>query len=198
MIFLLAGMIVFFFLVVGAIAFVVTLAFPSGRKYALSTALWFAAWGPSCVLMMVLVTAGLISGHLILQGQFDNWISAPTVFRPLGAVTLILCALGTCIAASALAWLHQALIHRCTYALFRLYATLVTAGIGSVFGWFFVWLMAAWKPFIMSGLVSMLAIPLFMLLFGTLGFKHAHALRGQAPSRFTWITPEEFAGRPNS
>lgn len=185
MIVLLVGMIVFFFLVMGAIAFVVTVGIPPMRKYALSTALWFAAWGPSSVLLMGFVIAGLISGHLVLQERFDDWISAPEVFRSLDAATLVFGGLGICIAASALAWVHQILIHRCTYALFRLYVTLVTAGIGSVFGWVFVWFMAAWKPFIMSGLVSMLAIPLFMLLSGALGSKHAHALRGQAPTRFT-------------
>jgi hypothetical protein len=93
------------------------------------------------------------------------------------------------------AWLHQVLIHRFTFALFRLYATCLCAGIGSVFGWCLRWwLMArsidgvAW----VSGGFGML---LFVLVFGTAGYKGARALRGNAPTKFTWISREEFAGR---
>jgi hypothetical protein len=42
---LLAAMIVFLFLALGSAAFLVCTLIPPIRKYALSTALWFAVWG---------------------------------------------------------------------------------------------------------------------------------------------------------
>jgi hypothetical protein len=97
--------------------------------------------------------------------------------------------------ATGLACIHQAVVSRLTFALFRLYAATVSAGIGSVFGWCFGWWMMAKS---ITGHVSLLLWGIAMLAllagFGVAAYKGARGLRGKAPERFTWISPDEFAG----
>jgi hypothetical protein len=38
---------------------------------------------------------------------------------------------------------------------------------------------------------------LFITGFGAAAYKNAGGLRGKAPTGFTWISPEEFAGPDN-
>ena len=56
---------------------------------------------------------------------------------------LVVGALVTAGAATGTTWLHQWLIHRFTFALVRIYVTAVSAGIGSVFGWWLGWSITA-------------------------------------------------------
>jgi hypothetical protein len=147
MIVLLAAMIVFFFLILGSFAFLACILIPPGRKYAMSTALWFAALGPCCVAFLVLAVLGVVTGGFALQATKMNWVDAPRLFAAIGWGSAIVAGIVTCFVASGAAWLHQAIIHRFTFMLFRLYATFVSAGIGSVFGWLFLWLAMAWSPF---------------------------------------------------
>jgi hypothetical protein len=39
---------------------------------------------------------------------------------------------------------------------------------------------------------------ILILGFGIAAYKGARGLRGEAPTNFTWITPEEFAGSDRS
>jgi hypothetical protein len=194
MILLLAAVVIFFFLVLGSVAFLVCALIPPSRKYALSTALWFVVWGPCCVLFLISVILGIVAGGFALRATQMRWEDAPRLFSTLGWGSIIVGGILTCVVASIAAWLHQALIHRFTFTLFRLYATLVTAGIGSVFGWLSVWLVMAWSPFPHTVWFAWLMLPILMVVFGAAAYQHARALRGNAPTGFTWITPEEFAG----
>ncbi len=194
MIILFAAVLVIFFLVLGSIAFLACLVIPPGRKYALSTALWFAAWGPCCVLFLVLVMLGVVAGGLALQATNMTWEAAPRLFSAVGWGSTILAGVVTCLVASAAAWLHQAIIHRVTFMLFRLYATFVIAGIGCVIGFLFLLFAMVSKPFSQAEWVAAFSIPVLMTVFGAIAYRRARALRGNAPTRFTWITPEEFRG----
>ena len=191
---LLAAMIVFFFLALGSVAFLVCTLIPPGRKYALSTALWFAVWGPCCVLLLVLVVLGVLAGGVALRATHMRWEDTPRLFSALGWGAIIVGGILTCVVAGIAAWLHQALIHRFTFALFRLYAMLVTAGIGSVFGWLSLWLAMAWNPFPHAAWLAAFIFPILMVVFGAAAYRHARVLRGKPPTGLTWITPEEFAG----
>lgn len=195
---IIAAAIVFLFLALGAVAFVVCAAIPPLRRFALSAALWFAAWGPCCVALMVLAMMGIVVGGFALQAGHMDWTSIPQhVAAVLGWGVFTVAIIATSAVATGLAWLHQALIHRLTFALFRLYVAAVCGGIGSVFGWLVCWWLLA-KPSAPYGWWLCPFVMLFPIaIFGSEAYKHASALRGSAPTRFTWITPEEFAGPVN-
>jgi hypothetical protein len=196
MIVLFAAMIVFFFLELGALAFLVCILIPPGRKRALSIALWFAALGACLVSFLVLAMLGVVTVSLALQATNMKWQDAPRLISAAGWGAIIVALVVTCFVASAAAWLHQAIIHRFTFALFRLYAMFVAAGIGSVIGLLIVVVAIISKPFPEAEWVAAFSIPVLMILFGTIAYWHAHALRGKPPSQFIWITSEEFRG-PN-
>jgi hypothetical protein len=194
MIVLFAAMIVFLFLALGSIAFLACILVPLGRKYALSTALWFAIWGPCCVLFPILALLGTIAGGFGLRATQMRWGDAPRLLSAIGWGSILFGGIITFVVASVAAWFHQALIHRFTFILFRLYATIVIAGIGSVFGWLVVLSTMIYRPFAHALWLTMPLIPTLIDAFGAISYRHAHALRGRAPTRFTWITPDEFAG----
>jgi hypothetical protein len=120
---------------------------------------------------------------------------APRLVAAFGWSYLILGALVTATVATGGAWLHQIIVRRFTFALFRLYAAVVSAGIGSVFGWCLGW-------WLLLNEVQRHALPwwicgmlILMVAFGAAAYRGAHKLRGEAPTSFTWISAEEFAGR---
>jgi hypothetical protein len=192
---LLFAMIVFVFLLLGSLVFVVCTLVPQTRRFALSAALWCALWGPCSVVLMVLAGLGLVTAAFIGRDRDVQWFHAPRLVATFGWGYLILGVLITIAVATSGAWLHQALVRRFTFALFRVYATVVSAGIGSVFGWCLGWWLL-WKevtryvlPWWLSGML------ILIVGFGTAAYKGARGLRGEAPTSFTWISPEEFAGR---
>jgi hypothetical protein len=185
----------FAFLAVGAVVFVISLADRRMRKLALSAALWCAVWGP-CLLAWV---SFAVMANFIVDSGLEHL--AHGTMRPgqwlagFGIGLSLLAFLSTAVFATALAWLHQAAIRRMTFALFRIYATLVCAGIGSVFGWGLGIAFAVND--VPNGLPLWIAtMPILSAGFGFLGYRLAKQLRGKAPDRFTWVTPEEFDGVP--
>lgn len=197
MLLVLFAVIVFAWLVLGSIAFLACVLLPPTRRYALSTALWFAVWGPSSVVFMAIAGLGLVAGALVTKHGNMQWTDAPELFAAFGWSYVIGGALVTIGMATLAAWFHQLLIHRFTFALFRLYAAAISAGIGSVIGWFLGWWMMA-KGINHLGLWPwVLAMLILTTGFGAAAYKSASELRGKAPTRFTWISPEEFAGSNN-
>lgn len=194
MILLSFAVIVFAFLVLGSVVFVICVAVPPIRQYALSAALWCAVWGPCSVGLMMLAGLGLVATAFITRAGNVESFHAPKLLAAFGWGYLILGFITTAVVASAVSWLHQKIVRRFTFALFRLYATAVCAGIGSVFGWALGW-WTAWKEVTSYGpvvwCVCMLAL---MTGFAMAAFKGARQLRGKAPTNFTWISPEEFMG----
>ena len=194
MIILIAAFIMFFFLVLGSIAFLGCVMVPPGRRYALSTALWFAVWGPCCVSFLILAVLGLVTGRFALRATHMRWEDVPGLVSTLGWGSIVVGGIVTCCVASIATWLHQALIHRFTFLLFRLYASVVVAGIGSVFGWLVVFLAMVHTWFPHPTWLAMPAVPVLLAAFGAIAYRHARALRGAAPTRLTWISREEFDG----
>jgi hypothetical protein len=190
---LLCAIIVFFFLVVGAVVFLLCTLIPPARRYALSAALWCAVWGPCSVALLLFAGAALIAQAFITQHGDAQSFHAPRLLSVFGWGYLIAGTLLTAAVATAVAWLHQFIVRRFTFALFRLYATIVTAGIGSVFGWCFTWWMLV-QTVSFTWLWSLLVMLFLIASFGFAAFKGAKSLRGKAPTDFAWITPEEFTG----
>jgi ribose/xylose/arabinose/galactoside ABC-type transport system permease subunit len=88
----------------------------------------------------------------------------------------------TALLATASAWIHQWALRRLTFAWFRLYAALVTAGIGGVFGLCIAFMATSghvW-PFIRG-----LSLLIFIVVFGVVAYRNAPGLRGTAPESFS-------------
>jgi hypothetical protein len=190
---LLLSMIVFFFLLLGSVVFLVFVLIPPIRRYALSAALWCALWGPSSIAFLLLAGTAVIAAAFVTRSGDVQSLHAPRLAAVLGWGYLSAAVLVTAIIATGVAWLHQALLHRLTFVFFRLYATVVSAGIGSVFGWCLGWLLL-WRaiqhpfPWWSVGMLFLVAG------FGTAAYKGASSLRGEPPKNFTWISTEEFHG----
>jgi hypothetical protein len=191
--FLLAG-IVFVFLLLGSIVFLACLLFPRSRQYALSAALWCATWGPCFVALMVIAGVGLITAAFVTKVGSVQSLHAPRLISSFGWTYLIIGILITAIVATGAAWVHQALVKRLTFALFRLYAAAVSAGIGSVFGCCLGWWITAtgFGPY--GWLLWGFGMLVLTSVFAVMAYKGARGLRGRAPKNFTWISEEEFAG----
>src|ERR1700722_355418 len=118
---LLLLLIAFFFLVVGAVQFLICVAVPSLRKYALSAALWWAAWGPCMDALLVLAGLGVVAQSFFKKDAVFAQEHIQHLPMVLGWGYLLLGVLGTIALATSLAWLHQAVVRRFTFALFRIY-----------------------------------------------------------------------------
>ena len=185
---LLFAMIVFAFLLLGSLVFVVCTVLPQTRRFALSAALWCALWGPCSVALMVLAGLGLVTAACIGRVGDVQSFHAPRLVAAFGWGYLIVGVLITIAVATGGAWLHQVLVRRFTFVLFRLYAAVVSAGIGSVFGWCLGWWLQTSGvpqhafPWWISGML------ILIMGFGTAAYKGARGLRGKAPTNFTWIS----------
>jgi hypothetical protein len=192
---LLLAAIVFAFLVVGAIVFLICALIPATRAFALSAALWCAAWGPCAVASVMLAGLALVADALARNYGAQAHLQAINPVKVLGPAYLTLTIIVSAVAATCLAWLHQAIVRRLTFALFRVYATAVVSGIGSVFGLCIGgWIMTMGEPWQIGWTLWIVTTLGLTTFFGVTAYKAARQLRGQPPTTFTWITPEEFAG----
>jgi hypothetical protein len=183
----------FLFLVVGAVVFLVCILIAPLRRFALSAALWCAMWGPcSAAFLLLAGTAFLAEASISTNGDMQI-MHMPRLLAVLGWGYLTLAVLGTTVIATGVAWLHQVLVHRLTFLLFRLYATVVCAGIGSVFGWCIAWTLLE-NEVNHTLPLSILGMLVLTVSFGTAAYKAARSLRGKPAKTFTWITAEEFHG----
>jgi hypothetical protein len=190
---LLFAIIVFLFMVVGAAVFLICVVVPPFRRFALSAALWCVTWGPCSVALMTLAGLALVADAFITKNGSAQSLHSPKLLSVFGWGYLIAGALSTAAVATVAAWLHQFIVRRFTFALFRVYATLIVAGIGSVFAWALSWWMLsrdtshvwAWS------LLSMLVL---VAGFGAAAYRGARGLRGGAPKNLAWVSQEEFTG----
>jgi hypothetical protein len=193
MLVVLIAAILFFFLVVGAVVFLVCVLIAPLRRFALSAALWCAMWGPCSVAFLLLAGTAVVAEAFITKNGDVQTLHAPRLLAALRWGYLTLAALGTTAVATCAAWLHQAAMHRLTFAMFRLYATLVCTGIGSVFGWCLGWSVAA-NEINHTVPLSILGMLVLTIGFGTAAYRAARSLRGKPATNLTWITAEEFNG----
>jgi hypothetical protein len=179
-------------LAVGALVSVICASIPPLLRFALSAALWCAVWGP-CLSGWILFTGLALLADGVAKESMHMQRAPIDFHRLAGLPFLSLALLSSAALGSLAAWMHQIIIRRMTFALFRIYSTLVSAGIGSVWGWALGWWMAAtemiWKvPLWIGGTMILVAS------FGYAGFRGARQLRGAFPMRFSWLTKEEYEG----
>jgi hypothetical protein len=186
--------VVFLFLVVGAAVFVFCALVPPLRKYGLSAALWCATWGPSSVAWLLFAGLGLVASGVAMQVAQTRNLHLPDLPHGIGTGYLVLGISGTIVIATIIAWIHQVVIRQMTFALFRIYSGLISAGIGSVWGWcLWGWLVLNTKVpyrFLLWGLGMMI----LCAGFGYAGFRWARKLRSDTPTRFGLVSQQEFEG----
>ena len=98
--------------------------------------------------------------------------------------------------ATMIAVVHQFVIQRVTFALFRLYAGFVTGGVAVLWGSLAGAIVASWldAPWEIAFVVVFSLVVALGCGGAVLGCRIARRLRGRAPLRFTWITEDEFYG----
>jgi hypothetical protein len=189
--------IVFLFLTLGAIVFILCTLIPPLRRYALSAALWCAFWGPCTAAWLILAGLLAIASRYVMQTAATRHLHLPTWPSGTAPTYAVLAILLTLAAATIAAILHQLLARQMTFALFRIYATLVSAGIGSVFAW------CLWFGLgLASGLhlppAALIVMPFLSLTicsaFGWAAYRHAHQLRSPTTANLSWVTQAEFQG----
>jgi hypothetical protein len=184
--------VVLFFLVVGVAVFGMFVTIPRARPFALSAALWCACWGPCIVALEMLAGLTLAAEGLAVHHWGRENVPLPGM--PVWSTYALLGLVGTVLVATVAAWLHQMMIGRMTFALFRVYVTGVMTGMGSVAGWVWsIWLATLeGVPGRFFGALAGMA--LLTVGFGVLGCRYARGLRGQRPEALQWISVEEFEG----
>lgn len=186
-------LLVFGFLLAGSVMFLACLLIRGARAFALSVALWFAVFGVCMAGLMLVSLLFLLGGTAVkeqlgmspsspLYGVSNSWVFTASIF--------IVSAVG----ASAASWIHQKLIHRMTYSLFRVYAAVVCGGIGSVFGLAGGVLLGSRGLDFGVAIGGGLIMAWLILGFGYFGWRWARVMRGEAPVNLTWITSDEFKG----
>ena len=190
---LLFAAIVYSFMLVGAVVFLVCVAIPPIRRFALSAALWCVTWGPCCVALLSLAGLALVADAFTTNNGDSQSFHSPRLLSAFGWGYLVLGSLSTAVLASGAAWLHQFIVRRFPFTLFRVYVTLIVAGIGSVFGWSLDWFMLSLQiPHVW--VLSLLSMLVLVAAFGAAAYRGARSLRGGAPTNFAWVPQEEFTG----
>jgi hypothetical protein len=186
--------VVFAFLVVGALVFVFCGLVPPLRKYGLSAALWCAMWGPSLVAWLLLAGLGLVANGFAMRVAQTRRIHLPDLPHNIGTGYAVLGIIGAILLATIIAWIHQVVIRQMTFALFRIYAGLISAGVGSVWGWcLWIWLVLDTQiPYrVLLWGIGMVG---FCVAFGYAGLHWAKNLRSDTTTRFGLVSQQEFEG----
>jgi len=193
MLLLIFAAVLFFWLVVGAVQFLICFITPKLRRYSLSAALWWAFLGPCSIAWISLAALVVISRHLVVEEAHFGRFHLPTLSSGMGWSYFILGSVFSMAIATVVARVHQTLILRLTFALFRLYATVISGGIGSVFGWCFsFWVLGLQMRY--SWVLAAIGMLAFIGGFGVIAYRAAGSLRGDPPATATWISQEEFEG----
>jgi hypothetical protein len=89
-----------FFLVAGAVVFLIFLALPAARRFALSAALWCAVWGPCAIAFQMLAGLSLAADALAAKGWGHDMVMPPL---PAWRIYAVLALVGTAMAATVAA-----------------------------------------------------------------------------------------------
>jgi hypothetical protein len=188
---LLCAAIVFAFLALGAAVFTATALIPPLRRYSLSAALWCAVWGPCSVAWIVLTGFVVVASGFVMETVQSKQLHLPEIPHALWTSYGILAIAGTAVLATGMATVHQWVLHRMTFALFRIYAGLVSAGIGSVWGWGLLFWLTSQPELPLRLVIAILAMLLLSAGFGYAGFRGARQLRGKVPENFAFVSPRD-------
>ncbi len=186
--------IVFPFLALGCVCFLVCTVIAPLRRFALSSSLWWVACVPflfAILAAIILFSLGIDAFHRLLKPDFgaslsvhqtswQGWLLAATGLLAMGA------------GASLVTFIHGIIIRRLTLALFRLYVTGVSFGVGVLTCSFVLFAFAKHLLSLPTFLPATVASLLAASALAYQCFKSASGFRGQYPQRFPIVTPEEF------
>jgi hypothetical protein len=189
------------FLFVGAIAYLICAAIPMLRRFAMPYSLWILSLSIGVYLWEAIILV-LAIGHdqwnvhanQLHLSQFKDFTLPQSKAISIASITALT---ATCLGiASAVTLVHQAIIHRVTLALFRLYVAGVSFGVGTTFFLpAFLLLAARSSPpslqtaAMFAALVPGLAAALALAFFC---FHRSSQFRGAYPQDFSLVSQEEF------
>ena len=142
---------------------------------------------------MMFAGLALVAQTFIAKDGDTSRFQVPHLLPAVGWGYLIVGAVVTSVVATLVAWLHQVIVRRFTFALFRIYATAVSAGIGSVFGWCLgLWIASQEVPW--GWALWIVGMVVLIGGFGWAAYRNSRSLRGEPPETFAWVSKEEFEG----
>jgi hypothetical protein len=143
---------------------------------------------------MLIAGVGLIATAFITRRGDMQAFHAPRLLSAFGWSYMIIGVLITTVVATGTAWLHQTILKRTTFVLFRIYLAAVSAGIGGVFGVCLGWWMMSKEMHGYGWFLWVAGLLALVSGFGVAAYKGARELRGEQPKGYTWISPAEFSG----
>ena len=91
-------------------------------------------WGPCSVVLMLIAGVGLIATAFITKTGDAQTLHYPRLLSAFGWSYLAVGVLITIAVSTGTAFIHHALVARFTFALFRLYAAVVSSGVAAYSG----------------------------------------------------------------
>lgn len=189
------------FLFIGSVAYLLCVAIPGLRRFAMPSSLWLLSLCIG-VLFWVSIILGLAIGRELWNAHAPQLhlrslkeFALPQTKAFTAAYIVVL--LATCLTlASIITVMHQAIIHRLTLALFRLYVAGISLGVGIVFFAPLFLLAASEAPspafqtaaFIVAAIAA-LASSISLAFFS---FSRSSQFRGHYPRNFAFVSREEF------
>jgi len=177
----------------GCAAFVICSFAPPLRRFALSSSLWFVACFPfflavAAGILAIVFGADRLTSLLHRSGTLkDIGSHMPDWIGILIAATIAIITFG---GATAVTLLHGALIRRLTFALFRLYVTCVSFGVGVLTMFFLLSAVGVGRSWASLFINFVDIIPATLLAW--FAYRKANQFRGSYPHRFPVVSREEF------
>jgi hypothetical protein len=183
----------FFF--AGVIAFLICATLRPLRRFAFSSALWFVALLPAVFGSLLLLGLGKAATEQMVSSRslFIQPLLKLVQSRVVGNIATVVTVLLVIAFASIVAILHQTLIHRITFALFRIYVAGVGFGIGLLI-WLLILVGIGSAGIEISHTATAFLLLMLTLAAGTsfLCYRYAQSFRGTYQRNLPVVSPEEF------
>jgi hypothetical protein len=177
------------FLMAGCGSFIVCALVPRLRRYALGVSLWFLVWALLSPGMLLVNTVGL---GILAQGHARVIVPLNDFAWQHVKLLAVANALFVAVIATGVALLHGWILRRMTFALFQVYMTAVSAGVGLLFSLLTLLVLLAENAG--GGLSSLGFFVLLVVMAGLTVFcwRRAADFRAARPERLQPVTAEEY------
>jgi hypothetical protein len=177
------------FLAIGCGSFVVCALVPRLRRYALGVSLWFLVWALLSPGMLLLNTVGL---GILAQGHAHVIVPLNEFAWHHVKLIAVANALVVAVIATGFALLHGWMIRRVTFALFKVYLTAVSGGVGLLFSSLAALLLLV--DSVGSAISSLVFFVMLgvMLMLAAFCWRRAEEFREARPERWQPVAAEEY------
>jgi len=177
------------FLAIGCGSFVVCALVPRLRRYALGVSLWFLVWAILSPGMLILNTVGL---GILAQGHAHVIVPLNEFAWHHVKLIAVINALVAAAVATSVAVMHGWLIRRLTFALFKVYLTAVSGGVGVLSSLLVALILLADSVGSASSSLAFFAMLGVMLMLAAFCWRRAGEFRATRPERWQPVAAEEY------